>query len=709
MLSKSEYFDNSYYGQQVETWQTGVPQDLLGHYEQIGWRSGLDPHPEFSTNGYLSENPDVRRAGVNPLVHFEEWGKAEERNIVPVAEYEKRPGAKKIIRRVELVDLTYYQAQVDDTQFSDVLAALDHYLATGWREGLDPHPTFSTRGYLYDNLDVAADGRDPLTHFVHFGLSEGRGPVDPVAFANPGYRTPDSPWAAEIRKSLTLYLQHLGVDHDVSNLDIQGDIFGLDEDLKWFDSDFYLGLYGDVASAGVPALAHFVAAGHREGRFPNASIMAELALRTDTERILLAKSWSEHSYDEVPDSGQGTRTGASVVSEIVDRQLVEGSRLIIAFAHDDYAEHVGGIQIVSAREQAMFRELGDTYVSVFPNRPLLALSTSFPEEFLVRCRIGDQLLEGTFSLVDFAGVFRQRFASQEIVVVMHSVLGHSPEAVRQAIAMFDVSDACWWVHDYSAHCQNYRLTRNGVNSCGDPAPKSQSCQVCTFGPVRQQHVERVRSLIDSVNWIFAAPSDAAANQSVSGYTPLPRRPVVIPHGEIVRDGVTREACSREEKVRVAFVGHPAMIKGWRRFIEFVSDAGIDAEHFEFFHFGLEDQSVPEVTFVGLRPESGGRSVATKLLIDHRIDAVMNLVEGKEPFNFVTFEAMAAGCCVITSPRSGNVIAAATAENLLIEIDDDFSAFDYLALRDEIRSKRRTDIGEFRITGLTPKFLSEAKK
>jgi glycosyltransferase involved in cell wall biosynthesis len=709
VLSKSEYFDSSYYGQQVETSEARLPKDLVGHYAQIGWRSGLDPHPGFSTNGYLSENPDVWKAGVNPLAHYEEWGKAEERNIVSVAEYENRPGGKKIIRRVTLIDLAYYQFQVPREPFPDALVALDHYLATGWRDGLDPNPSFSTRGYLHDNWDVAADGIDPLTHFVHHGFFEGRSLVDPVAFAKPAYRRPDSPWAADIRESLTLYLQHLGIDHDVSNLDFHGDLVDGEEDLTWFDSDFYLGLYDDVASAGVSALTHFVFAGHREGRFPNALIRAEQALRTDTERILLSKSWSEHSYDEVPDSGQDTRTGASVVAEIVDRQLVEGSRVIIAFAHDDYAEHVGGIQIVSAREQRMFRELGDTYVSVFPNRPLLALSTSFPEEFLVRCRIGDQLLEGTFSLVDFAGVFREQFASQEIVVVMHSVLGHSPEAVRQAIAMFDVSNACWWVHDYSAHCQNYRLTRNGVNSCGDPAPESQSCQVCTFGPVRQQHVERVRSLIDSVSWIFAAPSDAAANQSVSGYTPLPRRPVVIPHGEIVRDGVTREACSREEKVRVAFVGHPAMIKGWRRFIEFVSDAGIDAEHFEFFHFGLEDQSVPEVTFVGLRPESGGRSVATKLLIDHRIDAVMNLVEGKETFNFVTFEAMAAGCCVITSPRSGNVIAAATAENLLIEIDDDFAAFDYLALRDEIRSKRRTDIGEFRITGLTPKLLSEAKK
>jgi hypothetical protein len=506
-----------------------------------------------------------------------------------------------------------------------------------------------------------------------------------------------------------LYLQHLGIDHDVSNLDFHGDLVDGEEDLTWFDSDFYLGLYDDVASAGVSALTHFVFAGHREGRFPNALIRAELALRSDTERILLSKSWSGHSYDEVPDSGQDTRTGASVVAEIVDRQLVEGSRVIIAFAHDDYAEHVGGIQIVSAREQGMFRDLGDTYVSVFPNRPFLALSASSPEEFLVRCRIGDQLVEGTFSLVDFAGVFREQFANHEIVVVMHSVLGHSPEAVRQAIELFGVSSACWWVHDYSAHCQNYRLTRNGVNWCGDPAPESQSCQLCTFGPVRRQHIERVRSLIEDVDWVFAAPSEVAADQSVSGHTPLPRRPVVIPHGEIGRDGASREACSASGKVRVAFVGHPATIKGWNRFTAFVSDAGADAEHFEFFHLGIEDRSLPEVTFVGLRPESGGRSVATKLLIDHRVDAVMNFVDGKETFNFVTFEAMAAGCCVITSPRSGNVIAAAVAENLLIEVDDDSAAFDYLALRDEIRLKRRTDIGEFRITGLTPKLLSEVKK
>ena len=709
MLSKSEYFDTSYYGQQVQRLQANLPKDLLGHYESVGWRFGLDPHPEFSTNGYLAENPDVWKAGVNPLVHYEEWGKAEQRNLVSVAEYEQLPRSKKIMRRVELIDLTYYQSQVGDKRFADVLAALDHYLATGWQVGLDPHPSFSTRGYVHDNWDVAADGIDPLTHFVHHGLSEGRALVDPVAFAKPGYRTPDSPWAADIRESLTLYLRHLGIEFDSSELEIQGDTFVLDADFEWFDADFYLGLYDDVAKASVSAFSHFVYAGHREGRFPNALIGAELALRTDTERVLLARSWSEHSYDEVPESGEGVRSGASVVSELVNRQLVDGSRVIVAFAHDDYDEHVGGIQIVAGQEERMFLEIGDSYLSIFPNRPRLALSSSVEEDVLVRCRVDGVLIDGAFPLVEFAEAFSELYSKRQVIVVLHSIFGHSPEAIQSAMREFQPLIACWWIHDYSAHCQNYRLTRNGVNWCGDPAPESQSCQLCTFGPVRRQHLARVQSLIASYEWIFVAPSEVAAEQSVSGNTPLPRRPLVIPHGFIRRDGSTREPCGESDKVRVAFVGHPATIKGWNRFVAFVSDAGAHADSFEFFHFGVEDRSLPDVRFVETRPQSGGRPVTTEALLEHRIDAVMNFVDGKETFNFVTFEAMAAGCCIVTSPRSGNVLVAAANEGLLIEVEDDSIDFDYIALRDEIRAKRRCDLGEFQFTGLTPSLLLEVNQ
>ena len=707
MLSNSEFFDGRYYGEQVRGFEGKAPKDLVAHYESIGWRFGLDPHPLFSTNGYLAENSDVWKAGVNPLDHYERWGRAEQRTVVSVADYDGRHYSRKVIRRVELLDLTHYRAQVPSERFSDVLSALDHYLETGWRIGLDPNPTFSTAGYLHDNSDVVFGESDPLTHFVHHGFLEGRSPVDPVAFSQPEYRTPDSPRVAEVRESLTLYLRHLGIDFDTRVLDLGGDVSLQQGDLEWFDADFYLRSYADVDAAGISALAHFVSDGHREGRYPNASIADAFSLTTDTKRVLMARSVPVRVPDEDAGEVAGRRTGSSVISEIVDRGLIESGKIVVAFAHDDYVEHVGGIQIVSAREEVVFRELGDSYISVFPSHESIAFSASPSDEFLVRCRIDGELIDGTFSLVDFADAFSGRFAERSVAVVVHSVLGHSPEAILRAMEALNPSAAFWWIHDYSVHCQNYRLTRNDVNWCGDPAPDSQSCQLCSYGLVRGQHVDRVRSLIDGVDWVFAAPSEVAAEQSVTGHTPLPRRPLVIPHGSIWRDGATRDACSENEKVRIAFVGYPSPAKGWNRFLSLLAEAGQDADNFEFFHFGADDQSVPGVSFVELKPEPGGRSTATQKLLHHRIDAVVNFVEVKETFNFVTFEAMAAGCCIVTSPRSGNVVAAASAENLLIERHEDFTDFDYLDLRDEIRRKRRNDIGEFRLTGLTPSLLSEA--
>ena len=705
MAGESEYFDAGYYRKQVRALDGKSPKNLVGHYAAVGWRLGLDPHPEFSTNGYLADNPDVRREGFNPLNHFEQWGREEKRQSVSVADYERRTRANKLVRRVELFDLAYYQSQVPAERFPDALNALDHYLEKGWRSGLDPHPSFSTSGYLHDNLDVAESGNDPLTHYVRHGLAEGRAIVDPLDFAQPGYKTPDSQWAADVRESLGLYLEHFGIDFDVAEIDLRGGTLDLRGEYEWFDAEFYLRKYADVANAAIPALTHFVVAGHREGRFPNAAIYEERSLKDNIQRVLLARTSSLQSHDGAVESGAEIRTGAEVVTEILDRQLIAGSRVVIAFAHDDYVEHVGGIQIVSAQEEVKFRELGDVYISIFPNRLFLALSSSSPREFLVRCRINGELFDAAFPLVEFAAAFSQQFSENEVVVVVHSVLGHAPEAIRESIEVLQPSTACWWVHDFSAHCQNYRLTRNGVNWCGDPAPESQSCQLCAYGPVRVQHVNRIHSLFDGVDWTFAAPSAVAADQSMSGSTPLPIRPVVIPHGVIRREGALREPCSANDKVRVAFVGHPAAIKGWNHFTAFVSDAGLNADDFEFFHFGVESQFVPSVTFIELRPSPGGRSVTTELLLENRIDAVANLVEGKETFNFVTFEAMAAGCCVLTSLGSGNVVVAAESEGLLVQVEDGVMGFDYEAIRDEIRRKRRCDIGRFHITGLTPALLS----
>lgn len=70
------------------------------------------------------------------------------------------------------VDAAFYRARNPDLPAG--IDAAEHYLVAGWREGRDPSPLFSTRGYLAENSDVAGAGLNPLVHYLQFGRAEGR-------------------------------------------------------------------------------------------------------------------------------------------------------------------------------------------------------------------------------------------------------------------------------------------------------------------------------------------------------------------------------------------------------------------------------------------------------------------------------------------------------------------------------------------------------
>lgn len=49
------------------------------HYLLIGAFEGRNPGPDFDSTFYLANNDDVRKSGVNPLLHFIQFGKYEQR------------------------------------------------------------------------------------------------------------------------------------------------------------------------------------------------------------------------------------------------------------------------------------------------------------------------------------------------------------------------------------------------------------------------------------------------------------------------------------------------------------------------------------------------------------------------------------------------------------------------------------------------------
>jgi hypothetical protein len=94
--------------------------------------------------------------------------------------YGRRKRLQKLVGQLDrsgLLDREWYLQTYPDVR--DIGADPGrHYLESGWREGRDPGPNFSTLAYLRANADVARSGVNPLLHYIEHGHAEGRGTSD---------------------------------------------------------------------------------------------------------------------------------------------------------------------------------------------------------------------------------------------------------------------------------------------------------------------------------------------------------------------------------------------------------------------------------------------------------------------------------------------------------------------------------------------------
>jgi len=86
----------------------------------------------------------------------------------------RRRKIERMLRRgIGGFDTVYYLQQNPDVAKAGV-DPLRHYLVHGWKEGRNPCAYFDSADYLATNPDVAKAGANPLIHFLEFGLVEGR-------------------------------------------------------------------------------------------------------------------------------------------------------------------------------------------------------------------------------------------------------------------------------------------------------------------------------------------------------------------------------------------------------------------------------------------------------------------------------------------------------------------------------------------------------
>jgi len=452
----------------------------------------------------------------------------------------------------------------------DERAALDNFMATGWRHGHDPNASFSTSYYIRANNDVHTANVNPFVHFLRSGRAEGRQGYPPGGF----------------------------------RLDSLRELRPLGETVALWQ--------------------------RKEG-------VRCLAQRTLQQRL----------------EARLAESGAKV--------------LVVSYSHDDYTRNVGGVQLCLSKEERAFTAQGALYLHLSPWQPLPVLAPpGNPARLAMRVlcdglEIGNALGADVVSAVT---VLARHFPSAGRHLVVHALHGHSPEHVAQIHDALQPARSLFWLHDYFSICTGYNLLRNQIQFCGGPPASSSACSVCVFGESRGLHEQRMKTLFNAVPFVTIAPSQHTTDL----WTKLSSLPTagmsLLPHCLLEHDGSRMAAATGGEVVeggvqapmlpiRVAFLGHPSLHKGWPVFLNLVRHLCNDT-HFEFWHLGTAQETSLPIQFqeVKVSPEQPLAMIAA--LEDCAIDVAVQWSIWPETFGITARECAAAGVFVLTSSVSGAV-------------------------------------------------------
>ncbi len=494
-----------------------------------------------------------------------------------------------------------------------------------------------------------------------------------------------------------------------------------------FDPAFYLKTYPDVAAGGVDPLDHFMSYGWREGRDPSPdfSVAAYLDAFPDVAasganpfvhyltsgRPTAARGESPYGFRfdvierlkpveaRIRGDGDPVDPDAELAAALLQSRG-RRARLHVTFSHDDYTAHVGGLQFAIGREAARQASLGGDHLHLHPAHPWPVVRTADEPGALGVVWNGQSV--GVFPPAVIARVLGDVFGSEGAgrSFAVHSLLGHAADETADILAAVGLKRGVFWLHDFASLCAGFHLLRNDVEDCGAPPPDSAACGICVYGPWRGRHLSEHARLFERLSLTVAAPSQATLDLWTRA-TMLPaRETIVLPHATLSPREPAAIAPS-ERPLRVAYVGLPVAHKGWPVFTRLASRFADDARY-EFHHLGSRGDASLPARFTPVSAGAGDPLAMRDALEAAEIDVVLAWPLCRETFSFVAYEAVAAGCAVLTSPDSGNIQAfvGETGAGAVLDESALMTAFESGSVVDLGRARRRPMLYDLAYSALT---------
>lgn len=248
-------------------WQgpQAAPRRALGWSEARAFRGRM----QFDRAWYLSQNPDVAAAGIDPLKHYLEHGVVEDRDPnpyfsavwyrahapeplgdVPAYPHFLADPARRAWSRHPLFDEAYYRARHPELKLKPQ-DAFDDFIAAPGQSRRDPHPLLD-----FEHLRAQSQMRDSSDPFLDYLTRPDLFTVNPNPVFDARFYLTENP---DVRA---------GRIHPLLHYHVVGWRQGR-RPHPLFEGDWYLSQNADVSGATVDPLAHYLSFGAQEGRKPH--------------------------------------------------------------------------------------------------------------------------------------------------------------------------------------------------------------------------------------------------------------------------------------------------------------------------------------------------------------------------------------------------------------------------------------------------------
>lgn len=465
---------------------------------------------------------------------------------------------------------------------------------------------------------------------------------------------------------------------------------GLDPS-KAFSTNFYLASNPDVAAARINPFWHYLVAGKDEGRIPrDPSVIKETSGNWMASAVRALRGLQ---------SSRNTPIDTERIEELLQTACTKGgNKLVVSVGHDDYRNIPGGVQVCIQQEEKAATAKGIAYLNIHPVEPLPKLSglRDSPGPRVHLLLAGQDI--GTASMDQLISVIRRLHGdANSVEVVVHHLLGHSPEKVGELASAAGGNRLWLWLHDFFALCPSYSLQRNDTSFCGAPPPTSNACSLCVYGEERLSHLSRMQTLFDSLKVIAIAPSKVMADSWTARSDFTPAEIMIHPHLTLTWSDTTPNPDSDERNARhfkIGFAGTRVSHKGWPVFEDLANAGKKEGWAMRFHYLGVTDPKTDAIESVHVHVTQEDPDAMISTIRRKEIDVVLHWPSCEETFSLTTYEAIAAGAAVVTHAESGNVAAVVreTGKGLVLnsleELKAAFADGRIVALAQETRRSRK---------------------